>query len=211
MLPVEIVLAPAWWHYHEGITFDEDFFFHPAKRVEMERRMEQALYARWGRFGLGMDRDKDLPVVGAIHLAAGFFVSAMLGCSVEYVGDGPPVVKPAHRESLSFMPEEVFRGPPYKKLESLVDALCAKYGSLVGDINWGGVLNVALDLRGQSLFLDWRDRPDEARRFLGGIARVIERLTESISRLTGSTSVSVNRIVRHFPRPVYLHGEWRIR
>ncbi len=31
-LPVEIVLAPGWWHRHEGMTFDEDFFFHPAKR-----------------------------------------------------------------------------------------------------------------------------------------------------------------------------------
>ena len=41
LLPVEIVLAPAWWFHNEGITFDEDFFYHPAKRVEMERKMEQ--------------------------------------------------------------------------------------------------------------------------------------------------------------------------
>jgi hypothetical protein len=46
MLPVEIVLAPGWWHRHEGITFDEDYFFHPAKRVEAERQMEDALYER---------------------------------------------------------------------------------------------------------------------------------------------------------------------
>ena len=52
MLPVEIVLAPGWWHRHAGITFDEDYFFHPAKRVEAERKMEQTLFERWGRFGL---------------------------------------------------------------------------------------------------------------------------------------------------------------
>ena len=39
MLPVDIVLHPSWWHHHEGITFDEDFFFHPARRVEAERQM----------------------------------------------------------------------------------------------------------------------------------------------------------------------------
>ena len=38
MLPVDIVLHPSWWHRHEGLVFDEDFFFHPARRVEAERR-----------------------------------------------------------------------------------------------------------------------------------------------------------------------------
>ena len=64
-LPAEIVLAPAWWHDREGITFDESFFFHPARRVEEERRMERALYERWGRFGLGEHRHEDRPEIGA--------------------------------------------------------------------------------------------------------------------------------------------------
>ena len=49
VLPVEIVLAPDWWHHHEGITFDEDFFYHPDKRVAVERQMEKVLYDRFGR------------------------------------------------------------------------------------------------------------------------------------------------------------------
>ena len=48
MLPVDVVLGPAWWFRHEGVSFDEDFFFHPARRVEVERKMEQALFDRWG-------------------------------------------------------------------------------------------------------------------------------------------------------------------
>lgn len=126
MLPVDIVLAPAWWHRHAGITFDEDFFFHPARRVEIERRMEQVLRERWGRFGLGADCDHDLPMIGAVHLAAGYLVSAMLGCAVEYVADGPPVVAPACCDSLDLSPEAAFRSPAYKKLESLVDSLQSK-------------------------------------------------------------------------------------
>ncbi len=35
-LPVDIVLHPSWWHHHEGIIFDEDFFFNPNKRIEKE-------------------------------------------------------------------------------------------------------------------------------------------------------------------------------
>ncbi len=87
VLAADIVLAPAWWFHNEGITFDEDFFYHPAKRVETERKMEEVLYERWGKYGLGQDKDKDLPIVGAVHLAAGFLLSEMLGCKVEYKED----------------------------------------------------------------------------------------------------------------------------
>ena len=50
ILPVDIVLGPSWWNKHAGITFDEDFFYHPAKRVESERKMEHVLYERWGEW-----------------------------------------------------------------------------------------------------------------------------------------------------------------
>ena len=75
MLAADIVLAPAWWFHNEGITFNEDFFYHPARRVEVERQMENVLYERWGKYGLGQDKDKDLPIVGAVHLDAGFLLS----------------------------------------------------------------------------------------------------------------------------------------
>ena len=205
-LPVEIVLAPGWWHRHEGMTFDEDFFFHPAKRVESERRMEQAPYDRWGRFGLGTDHDRLLPVVGPVHSAAGFLLSEMLGCGVEYVADGPPLVHPANRECLDFSPQEAFRSSAYRRWDSLCDALKTKYGGLVGDVNWSGILNLALDLRGQALFLDMLDRPEDLSRFFGRIAAVIEQFTGAMLQRTGSTSISVNRTVRWLPRPVFLHS-----
>jgi len=73
-LPVEVVLHPSWWHAHAGIVFDEDFFYHPAKRVESERRMEEVLHERFGAWGLGADRGRALPILGAVHNAAGYLV-----------------------------------------------------------------------------------------------------------------------------------------
>ena len=207
MLPAEIVLGPAWWYHHEGIAFDEDFFFHPARRVEAERRMEQALFERWGRYGLGSDHDRDLPVVGAVHLAAGFLVSEMLGCAVEYSANAPPTVKPANREELTLSLDAAFRSPAYRRLTTLIDALQVRHGAVVGDVNWGGILNLALDLRGQAFFLDLVDQPAEATRFLATIAQVIERFTRELAGTTGTTSISVNRTVRHISRPVFLHSE----
>jgi len=82
-LPVDIVFHPSWWHAHAGITFDEDFFYHPKKRVESERRMEQVLYERFGQHGLGEHRNDDLPVIGAVHNAAGYPTRPCSACELE--------------------------------------------------------------------------------------------------------------------------------
>ncbi len=207
ILTTDIVLAPAWWFHNEGLTFDEDFFYNPVRRVEAERKMEQALYERWGKYGLGQDRDKNLPVVGAVHLAAGFLLSEMLGCKVEYKQDAPPQVRCAKMDNLKISTDVAFESAAYKRFERLTELLKAKYGYLTGDVNWGGILNIALDLRREHLFMDMFDKPDEVSLFLGEIAKVIERFTQSLAKETGSTSISVNRNVRHLEPAVFLHSE----
>ncbi len=206
-LPVEIALHPSWWYKNEGICFDEDFFFHPARRVEAERKMEQVLHERFGRYGLGADRDGELPVVGAVHNAAGFLLSEMLGCKVVYSKDTPPQVLVADREKLTLDADAAFESPAFRRFERLCSSLKEKHGYLLGDVNWGGVLNLALDLRGQALFLDLFDRADDVRGFFEAIAACIERFTRFVSAETGTTSISVNRIVRHLSGPVFLHSE----
>jgi len=207
MLPVDIVLAPAWWFHNEGITFDEDFFYHPVRRVEVEQQMEKVLYERWGKYGLGQDKDKDLPVVGAVHLAAGFLLSEMLGCKVEYKENAPPQVICRQLQELIISVESAFESSAYKKFEKLCESLKTKFRYLKGDVNWGGILNIALDLRGEALFMDMFDKPDDVNTFFSEIAKVIERFTQDLQKHTGSTSISVNRTVRHLEPPVFLHSE----
>jgi len=207
ILPADIVLAPAWWFANVGITFDEDFFYDPLRRVEDERKMEKALYERWGKFGLGADYDRDLPVVGAVHLAAGYINSEMLGCKVEYKENAPPQVIGAQMQDLNISAEAAFESYAYKRFEQLVDALEKKYGYVTGDVCWGGILNIALDLRGQTLFMDMFDRPNDVNRFLAEIAAVCEKFMQYLKKKTGSTSISVNRTVRHLEPAVYLESE----
>jgi len=204
---VDVVFHPAWWHKHAGIVFDPDFFYHPARRVEDERRMEAFLHERFGDLGLGADRERDVPLVGPVHNAAGYLLSEMLGCRLEYDDDAPPQVVPAGRESLDLDVEAAFRSPAFRRFEALVAALKTRYDRAEGDVNWAGILNLALDLRGQGIFLDLVDRPSEVRVFFRGIAEVIERFTAFLARETGTTSISVNRLVRHLEPPVFLHSE----
>jgi hypothetical protein len=206
-LPVDIVLSPSWWFKHAGITFDKDFFFHPARRVEDERKMEQVLYDKWGNYGLGKDRNIERPEVGAVHLAAGFMLSEMLGCQVDYLEDRPPQVIPLLDNNLSIDDDSVFNTPVFKSFTHLKEELSKKYGRLTGDVNWGGILNLALDLRGQDLFIDIIERPDELFQFFTKIKNVISRFVSGIESMTNTSSISVNRNVVHFNKPVFLHSE----
>ncbi len=207
ILPVDIVMAPAWWFHNASITFDEDFFYNPAKRVEAERKMENVLYQKWGRYGLGADKDKNLPVIGAVHLAAGFLLSEMLGCKVEYKQDAPPQVRCSKIENLKINAESAFKSNAFKRLERLVESLEKKYGFVTGDVNWAGILNIALDLRGEAIFIDMFDKPDDAKSFFTEIAVVLEKFTAYIREKTGSTSISVNRNIRNLRPAVLLHSE----
>ncbi|MDR2937472.1 MAG: hypothetical protein LBU92_00855 [Prevotellaceae bacterium] len=206
-LPVEIVFSPSWWYKHTGITFDKDFFFNPRKRVESERRMELELYNRFGKYGLGAEHSKDVPQLGAVHLASGYLLSEMLGCEVIYSESAPPQVVCANQAELSVDTEKAFSSSIFKEVEKLADALKAQYGYLRGDINWSGVLNLALDLRGESIFMDMMMEPEKVKQYFGQLAEVCEKFTRYVEALTGSTSISVNRNVINLAKPVLLHSE----
>lgn len=130
LLPVDLVLHPSWWHAHAGITFDEDFFYHPANRVESERRMEAVRRERFGQHGLGTESDGDLPVIGAVHNAAGYLLSGMFGCEIRYQADPAPAVVPAGRERLELETEAAFQSPTFRRYERLRDALKTRFGEV---------------------------------------------------------------------------------
>jgi hypothetical protein len=207
ILPVDIVLAPEWWNKNEKITFDHDFFFHPLKRVEEEQKMEKILYDRWGQYGLGQQKGEVRPEIGAVHLASGFLLSEMLGCTVNYSENHPPQVLAAHQKLQEINSEKAFQSDAFQRITGMSESLKQKYGYLTGDINWGGILNIAMDLRGEDIFMDMMLTPDEVTNYFSGIARVIEKFTGFMQAETGSTSISVNRGVRHMKKQVLLHSE----
>jgi hypothetical protein len=134
-------------------------------------------------------------------------LSGMLGCEIRYSENHPPQVIPAHREDLSLAIDNPFKSHDFRDFLNLTGKLKEKYGYLSGDVNWGGILNIALDLRGESLLTDLLINPEESGEFLWKISRVIDRFVHGVKSETGTSSISVNRNVRHFGEPVFLHSE----
>jgi hypothetical protein len=208
-LPVEIVFHPSWWNKQYGIKFDEAFFFDSRTRVESERAMRAALHARFGDLGLGEANAAPRPVIGPVHLAAGFLPSAVLGCAIRYYDDASPEVLTANLTDAQVMSLEVpdlESNPAFRKLIALMDALEAQSGKLEGDVNWEGVQNVALNLRGQQLFVDYYENPALARRLLDVCAQTIEAMAQYVRQRTGSNSVAVNRIIGAVDSRISLHS-----
>ncbi|MBQ1979496.1 MAG: hypothetical protein II228_06520, partial [Alistipes sp.] len=206
-LPVDVVFHPSWWNKHVGIVFDQDFFYDPRRRVSDEQLMEKTLHERFADCGLGLHHAEERPEIGAVHLAAGYLLSEMLGCEIEYGANTAPQVLCAHREELTIDEEAPFRSPAFKRLQKLIEQLKAKYGYVTGDINWGGVLNLALDVKGESILMDMMLDPEATKAYFAQIGRVVERFFSYIRSETGTTSISVNRIARLLDDPVYIHSE----
>ncbi|MDW7657059.1 MAG: hypothetical protein SCM11_07785 [Bacillota bacterium] len=209
LLPVEVIFNPAWWNASVGLTFDRDFFYNPFCRVQSEKIMREHLYDRFGDLGLGEKPALDKPVIGPVHLAAGYLISEMLGCDIRYHEAAPPDVICAHLSTSEIMQLQVpdlNNNPAFQQLCLLMDELENKYGYIEGDVNWSGVLNIALDLRGQELYIDFFDNPALADHLFNIITRTLVRFTRIINTRTRSSSISVNPMARHFQFPLFLHS-----
>src|SRR5664280_1848019 len=149
-----VVFAPDWWRRHYGIAFDAAFYFDRDTRIRNDVQMRRALYER---FEIGEPDPQPRPVIGSLHVAGGFVVPALLGVEIRFAENQAPWPVCA---KLSLDAVRRLRVPdiettwPFQQLIADMDALERDFGCVVGDFNPGGILNTALDVRGNDLFID---------------------------------------------------------
>ena len=197
-LPVEIVFHPNWWYNRAGITFDRDYFFNPDRRVKDEMKMRRYLWEKFGQFNYGEENPKPRPVIGPVHLAAGFMISSLWGCTIRYYENNSPVVESRHMtiEELDAMqPPDPEENPDFRDLFRLIKELKSRFGYVEGDIGWGNLQNLALDMTGHEIFLAYYDNPAAVHRIYDKMNRNIIEVLNLIREETGTTSISVNRSV----------------
>ncbi|MCE5250135.1 hypothetical protein LLG96_07930 [bacterium] len=197
-LPVEIVFHPNWWYHTAGIRFDRDHFFDPGRRVSDEMLMKRTLWEHFGGHGYGEEHPSPEPVAGPVHLAAGFMMSSLWGCSILYYDNNSPVVQP---QTLTLDELDALEIPnladnqDFRDFFSLIRELKKRFGYVTGDFGWGNLQNLALDLMGHSLFLAYYDNPEAIHRIYDKLNRsAIEAIT-GVRAETGTTSISVNRSI----------------
>jgi len=197
-LPVEIVYHPNWWNHETGMKFDRGHFFDPVRRVNDEMIMKRTMWEHFGKFGYGNESPEPEPVIGPVHLAAGFMMSSLWGCPILYSDNNSPVVEPLSMtvEDLESMnTPDPLKNSDFRDLFNLIKSLKERYGYVTGDIGWGNLQNLALDLMGQSIFLEYYDNPDRIHKIYDKLNHSAIEALNLIRSETGTTSISVNRSI----------------
>ncbi len=208
-LPLELVFNPNWWHKTAGISFERPFYFDSSTRAANDVRMRQVLYQRYAQMGQGEPDPQPRPIIGSPYVAGGFVIPALLGAEIRFEADAAPQPLPLHwsvEQVEAFTPPDFHTCWPMNELIAGWDALEAQYGFLVGDLNTDGLLNAAYHLYGQDLFADFYNAPERVQRLLRQIGDLIADVALYVRRRTGTSSVSVNRMVARLTPSPFLHA-----
>jgi len=203
-IPVDFVFNPNWWFHEYGISFDESFYLDPRRRIEADVVMRKALFER---FGLGEPLPAARPILGSMHVAGGFVIPALFGAEVRFRENEAPVAIPldlARDRIMALEVPDLENRWPTKELLSQAEQLVGEFGCVLGDVNTDGILNTALCLRGQQLFLDFYDDPELVSHLALLAARTIGSVARRIREITGSASISVNRSIVHVDSRIFL-------
>jgi hypothetical protein len=205
-MTVSVVFAPNWWFRNYGISFEAPFYLDRETRICNDVLMRKALHER---FGLGERNPQPRPVIGSRHVAGGFIVPALLGIEVRFAPDQAPWPVPRNMsrdEAMALRKPAIEATWPMDLLLRDMDALRPEFGYVVGDLNTDGVLNTALLLRGQDLFIDMIEAPEVAEHVFRVVAETQAEVAELIRKRTGTTSVATNRGILQANASTYLHA-----
>lgn len=212
-LPVEVVFHPNWWNKNFGIDFGWDYFFDPRSRINTEQQMEKALFQKFGQFGIGQENPNPEPIIGPVHLAAGFVISAIWGCDIEYYKDASPQV---HCKKMTLQQLDKMDTPDpleckeFDAIVKLIETFKKQYGYVKGDIGWHSLQNLVLDLVGDEIFMAYFDNPEMVHRIYDKLNKSTVEIVNYIRKATGTSSVSVNRSIDKIEPTINLNSNCSI-
>ncbi len=204
---VDITFHPSWWNKYAGIEFDERFFFDAEWRLERDRDMRRVLFEYFGDYGIG-ERDPALrPILFSDLIACGFLYSELLGCEVRFSkNDAPQVIcaEISDDDALKLKAPELDESPLWKLVEKQIAWLIECFGSVESAINLQGIQNIALDLRGQELMIDYYDEPEIARNLLSAATKLSLDIGRRLYKVSPVISGGVTSIIKQTAKNVYL-------
>jgi hypothetical protein len=168
--------------------------------------MRQALH---DRFGIGYPRAEARPIIGSQHVAGGFVMPALFGCEIRFAPHEAPWPVPRNLSQTEVL---ALRAPdwrfiwPMDRLLTDMDNLERQFGYVCGDFDLDGVLNTALQIRGQDLYLDLFDAPYVARHLFAVITETQIEVARYVRSRTGTCGVSCNRSILNVDPALFVHA-----
>jgi uroporphyrinogen-III decarboxylase len=205
-IPVEVIFNPNWWYRNYAISFDESFYFDRVLRIQNDLKMRRALYER---FRLGVSNPGPRPIVGSEHVAGGFVMPALFGCEIRFKADAAPTPVPRDlgvEEAMAITVPDIATTWPMSQLIADLDSLESQFGWACGDFDLDGVLNTALQIRGQQFFMDFYEAPRLAHHLLSVVTGAQIAVATYMRPRTGTLSLSTNRSTVNVDPGIFLHS-----
>lgn len=204
---VDITFHPSWWNKHAGIEFDEKFFFDPEYREKADIKMRKTLYDLFGEYGIGEKDPKARPILFSDLIASGFLYSQIMGCDIVFKKNDAPQVLPKEitaEEIEALSKIDLDSHPVWQKVQSQIDYYMDKFGYTESAINLMGIQNIALDLRGEELFIDYFDEPELKDKLLSVVTDLSIDIGKRLYKVSKTVSGGVTSIVKQVIPDVYL-------
>ncbi len=206
----DITFHPSWWNKNLGIKFTEDFFNDPEYRIASDIKMRRCLFEKFGEWGIGEEHPEPRPLLGSDLIASGYLYSKLMGCDVRFSEEAPPEVICASLsdENLkNYKAPNLFECEDWKIVEKQIDWLQKEYGSVHSALNLQGILNLALDLRGDSIFIDMYQDEQGARQLFEECYTFSVQLGKRLAEVSDWMSGGVTAITNYLDFPsLYVHS-----
>jgi hypothetical protein len=198
-LRVSIGFTPRWYRARLGIDFSEAWHEDPAYRAESLLAMKRLLHGCFPTvpyFRPVMDDGLERSCWTLSGVNGIMTIPRLYGIEIRYSSDGWPDARDGMhlpREEIPVdRPFDLDRHPVLTDLERQIGIIRDRAGPVHGYLNYQGLLNVALKVRGNDIFLDLLDDPDWVRRFLRHIAETISAVSWRIQAMQRASGFAVD-------------------
>ena len=189
-LRVSLGFIPRWYHERLSIDFSEKWHTDPLYRYETLVKMKtclQELFPLAPNFKTAFDNRGIETTCATISGVFGIKLIPMVyGLDVKYTSDDWPDNRTGQflskEQLMNLEPFDVSRTPVMVQLMKQMDVIEENFGPIHGYLNYQGILNVAIKLRGTEIFTDMIDDPDFAHHLFGHIANTIMQVSKTVQK-----------------------------
>ena len=170
---------PSWWYKEYEITFGKEYHSNPEVRKITLVKCQRLLKERFGHlpnFFCGYDYQSSYPVERPYGDA---LIPGLFGCSIIYdTASGHPFAEQLHLADDRVFALEI----PDIKNHPLIESIYpfpqedVPKNTVIGELGLEGVLNIALKLCGEQIFIDMITNPDRAHHVFRVIAETMDQL-----------------------------------
>lgn len=175
-------------HQRWGFDLGERYHQDPEYRIRTTLDIDRAVFEAYGALGLGWAEPAPRPSVEPFGHR---FVPALYGCPVAFAPDAEPWARARlyADDEIERLPEwtlERFeRAEPVRETVAQARYLLSRYGPFPTLQNLGSVINTAIYLMGDDLFIGYHEKPAVVRKLYGHIARLMNLCLDFFPALDG--------------------------